>query len=98
MCLVKFTGKRKLYLTMLSMVFLCAAVVAGYGFAVLPNGYNSFDQSQHFTLENKHLAYIPFIAICVWSFCSFCIVRGLPWQMLSELFPFKYAIHGLKPI
>ncbi|XP_055309098.1 facilitated trehalose transporter Tret1-like, partial [Sitodiplosis mosellana] len=60
MCLVKFTGKRKLYLTMLAGSLLCAATVAAYGFAVLPSGYNSFDQSQHFSLENKNLAYIPF--------------------------------------
>lgn len=89
LCLLKFTGKRKLYLTMLTGVFLSAAIVAGYGFAVLPSGYNSFDQSQHSTLENKNLAFIPFIAICLWSFCSYCGVNSLPWQLLSELFPYK---------
>ncbi|XP_055307472.1 facilitated trehalose transporter Tret1-like, partial [Sitodiplosis mosellana] len=89
LCLVKFTGKRKLYLTMLTGVFLCAAIVAGYGFLVLPSGYNSFDQSQHFSLENQSLAYIPFIAIFVWSFCSYCGVNSLAWQLLSEVFPYK---------
>lgn len=89
MCLVKFTGKRKLYLTMLTGVLLCTITVAGYGFAVLPNGYNSFDQAQHFTLENKQLAYIPFIAILMWSFCSYCAVNFMCWQLISEVYPYK---------
>lgn len=91
LCLIRFTGKRYLYLTMLTMVFLCSAVISGYGFGILPSGYNSFDKSQHFELENKDIGYIPFICIIVWSFCTYCGVNTMPWQMISEIFPYKYV-------
>ncbi|XP_031637062.1 facilitated trehalose transporter Tret1-like [Contarinia nasturtii] len=73
---------------MLSGVFLSSIIVWVYGFLVLPNGYNSFSHSE-FTPENKNLAYIPIIAIFLWSFCSFCGVNSMPWQLLSEVFPYK---------
>lgn len=84
LCLLRFSGKRPLYLTMLSGVFLCSIVVSVYGFCILPNGFNSFEQSD-FTLENKNLAYIPIFAIFLWSFCSYCGVNSMPWQLLSEV-------------
>lgn len=87
--LIRITGKRKLYLTMLTVVFVCSVIVSGYGFAVLPTGYNSFDQSKHYSLENKSIGYIPFVCILLWSFCSYCGVNIMPWQMLSEVFPYK---------
>lgn len=89
LCLIRFTGKRKLYLTMLTVVVLSSAIVSCYGFAVLPSGHNSFDQSLTFQPDNKNLTYIPFVSILVWSFCSYCGVNSIPWQMLSEVFPFK---------
>lgn len=89
LCLIRFTGKRKLYFPMLTMVFLCSAIVSGYGFAFLPSGYNSFDHSQTASVGDKNLTYIPFVCIILWSFCSYCGVNSVPWQMLSEVFPFK---------
>lgn len=89
LCLLRFTGKRRLYLVMLSGVFLSAIVVCGYGFMVLPGGFNSFDRADSSVLENSQLGYIPFIAIILWSGFSFCGVNSLPWQMLSEIFPFR---------
>lgn len=47
MCLVRFTGKRRLYLSMLTGVFLCVLTIATYGFLVLPSGYISFDPTQY---------------------------------------------------
>lgn len=91
MCLIRFTGKRRLYLTMLSIVFLCSAMVAGYGFAFLPSGFNSFDKTTAPPLAGQ-LGYIPFFGILLWSFCTYCGVNSLPWQMLSEVFPFKWVI------
>lgn len=79
--LIRFTGKRYLYLSMLTVVFLCSAVICSYGFAILPAGYNSFDKLQYFSLENKTLGYIPFICIILWSFCTFCGVNSMPWQV-----------------
>lgn len=89
LCLIRFTGKRPLYLTMLSLTFLCSAIISGYGFAVLPNGYNSFGNSQAASSGNGQLAYIPFVGLILWSFSSYCGVNSVPWQMLSEIFPFK---------
>lgn len=89
--LLHITGKRRLYLTMLTVIFLCSVVICGYGFAVLPPGYNSFDQSPGFSLDNKNLAYIPFVCIIIFSFCSFCGVNSMPSICLSELLSFKYV-------
>lgn len=89
LCLIRFTGKRRLYLTMLTVVFLCSAIVSAYGFSVLPSGYNSFDQSQTFSLRNKSIGFIPFVSIILWSFCAYCGVNVMPWQLLSEVFPYK---------
>lgn len=88
--LMRFTGKRPLYLTMLSGLVVVTAIISTYGFIFLPSGYNSFDQTNYFTLENgKELTYIPFICIFLWNFCSNCCVNSMGWQMVSEVFPYK---------
>lgn len=89
LCMIRFTGKRKMYLSTLSVVFLCSIVLSVYGFAVLPNGYNSFDRTQTFELDNPQLGYIPFVCIILLSFCSFCGINTMPWQLISEVFPYK---------
>lgn len=91
MLLVRFTGKRKLYLACLSMVSICAATLTWYGFMYLPAGYISFDQIHHDTFkpENENLAYIPMVCLLAWSYFAFCAFHGMPWMFLSELFPFK---------
>lgn len=88
-CLIRFTGKRLFYLIMLSLTFLSSLILCGYGFAILPAGYNSFDQIQTFSLSNKQLGYIPFVCILLTGFCLFCGVATIPWQMVSEIFPYK---------
>lgn len=90
-CLVRFTGKRRIYLTMLFGVLVSALIVSCYGFIYLPTGYNSFNQS-HRTLHleaNPSLAYIPTICLYVWGFCSSCSIHTMPLILLSELFPLK---------
>lgn len=89
LCLLRFTGKRRLYLMTLTGAFLSATVVCVYGFICLPSGYHSFDTEHYFALENKSLGYIPFVCIILWSFFTFCSIINLPWQMLSEVYPFK---------
>lgn len=89
LCLIRFTGKRKMYLVTLALVVLCSAALSGYGFAILPNGYNSFDRHQTYELDNPQLGYIPFICIILISFASYCGINTMPWQMISEVFPYK---------
>lgn len=89
LCMIRFTGKRKLYLTTLSVVILCSVVLSAYGFSVLPSGYNSFDREQTFELDNPQLGYVPFVCIILLSFCSYCGINTMPWQMISEVFPYK---------
>lgn len=90
LCLIRFTGKRYLYLTMLTLLFLSAATISGYGFIFLPKGYTSYpDHSPNFALNCKELGYIPFICILITSFCTFCGINSMAWQMISEVFPFK---------
>lgn len=92
MSLEHFVGKRRIYLTVLSGVCISSFVISCYGFILLPTGYNSFDRTHELpTLENPSLAYIPTICLIVWSFCSYCGILMMPWQMLSEIFAFKYV-------
>lgn len=76
--LIRFTGKRKLYLTALAAAFLCTAVISVYGFVVLPNDYNSFDKSQIIAPENAKWPKIPFICLIIWAFCAGCGVNSMP--------------------
>lgn len=89
LCLIRFTGKRPLYLFMLGMAFISLAIITGYGFAFLPNGTNSFDKMVPMPLEMSGLPYVPFVCIILWNFSSNCGVNSVPWQMLSEVYPFK---------
>lgn len=90
--LIKFTGKRKLYLFVLLLAFLCTGIISIYGFSVLPGNYNSFHLSQIVSPENKQLTLIPFICLIVWGFCAGCGVNSMPWQFVSEVFPSKWVI------
>lgn len=91
MCLVHYTGKRKLYLSMVFGIVVSTLVITCYGFIFLPPGFNSFDltQTTHFQPECKGVTYIPLIFLYLWSFFSFCGFNGMPWILLSEMFPFK---------
>lgn len=90
LCLIRYTGKRRLYFFMMFGVFLCAAVTSIYGFVFLPSGYSSFSQSeQQISLENPNVTYIPFISMILWGFCTYGAVNAMAWQMISEVFPFK---------
>lgn len=86
-----FVGKRRLYLIMLSIVFVCTLTTAAYGFTVLPNGFNSFVVQITYKLHENWLAYIPFVCILIASFCSYCSITSVPSQMMSELLTFKYV-------
>lgn len=89
-CLVHYTGKRPMFLAVTSGVFLSSLVISCYGFIILPNGFNSFDQqNRSFHVDNPNLAYIPLICLFIWEFFSYCSFIGLPWYLLSELFPLK---------
>lgn len=93
LCAIRYTGERPLYLTMLILLTICCAIISGYGFFVLPRGYNSIDGSQTFVPANNQFTYIPLILIIIWSFSSYCGVNSLPWQLLSEVYPMK--VRGL---
>ena len=71
MTLVRFLGKRRLYLTVLSGVCLSSLVISCYGFFVLPKGITSFEH-EDYDLENDALAFIPTACLILWSFCSYC--------------------------
>lgn len=86
---IHFVGKRRLYLIMLSIVFVCTLSTAAYGFAVLPNGFNSFVVGHIYTLSSEWLAYIPFVCILIASFCTYCGITSVPSQMMSELLTFR---------
>lgn len=90
MSLEHFVGKRRIYLTVLSGVCISSFVISCYGFIFLPRGYNSFDKPSHWPdFDNGSLVYIPTVFLIVWSFCSYCGILMMPWQMLSEIFAFK---------
>lgn len=87
LCLIRFTGKRRLYLFMTFGIFISTLVISCYGFMVLPSGYSSFNQqSESFHLENTELAWIPLVCLFLWSFFSRCGFIGKKigiWKMLN---------------
>ncbi|XP_055303169.1 facilitated trehalose transporter Tret1-like [Sitodiplosis mosellana] len=87
MFLIRFVGKRHLYLTMMTVLCLSTATISSYGFIILPIGYSSYpDISPNFPLDNKNLGYIPFICIISVTFCMFCGLRSVLWQLTCEVF------------
>lgn len=93
MCLVRYTGRRRMFLAMICGIFMSSLVISCYGFIFLPSGYTSFNlQNQSFHLEIKSLSYIPTICMYSWIFFSYCGFFAMPWMLLSELFPFKLVL------
>lgn len=92
MCLLRFTGKRKLYLSMATGVFLSSFIISMYGFIYLPAGYTSFDLEEPHDVGNQNLTYIPLVCLCFWSFFSYCGFLATPWMLLAELFSFKQVV------
>ncbi|XP_055302407.1 facilitated trehalose transporter Tret1-like [Sitodiplosis mosellana] len=89
-CLIRFTGKRRLYLVAALGAFLSAGAISCYGFIYLPSGYISFDLTHGpFHVENTGLRYIPTICLTLSSFFSFCGIISMPWILSSEIFPMK---------
>lgn len=97
MLLIRFTGKRRLYLTVISGVVLCSFTISCYGFINLPSGIVSFSElnSTHTIshLKNANLSYIPMICVWLWSYISCCGVISMAWALCAELFPFKWELH-----
>ncbi|XP_055308983.1 facilitated trehalose transporter Tret1-like [Sitodiplosis mosellana] len=87
---VRFSGKRRFFLTMLTGIFLCSAILACYGFIYLPTGYISFDQNiESLQPDNGNIHYIPLVCLILWSCFSYCGFLTMPWMLLSEIFPFR---------
>lgn len=83
--LVRFTGKRPMYLLVTTGVCLSTFIISVYGFIVLPSGFNSFNQeSQSFHVENKNHAYIPLFCLFFWEFFSYCNFISMV-RMLSNI-------------
>lgn len=92
MSLIRFTGKRRLYLIMLMGNFLTSFVISYYGFICLPRGYTSFEPSIQFPhSEYQHLTYIPMVALFIWSFFAHCGVIAVPFMYISEIYSFKWV-------
>lgn len=71
-CVIRYTGKRFLYLSAVTGTFLCSLVIACYGFVYLPSGYTSFEQQKYkFVLRNKNVAYIPLTCLFLTNFFMF---------------------------
>lgn len=107
--LVRFVGKRRLYLFCISAVLVSSSVLSWYGFTYLPPGFSSFDQTnsssvqqeqqqQFHSMHNKDLAFIPMISLMTWSYFSFCTISTMPWIFMSELFSFKWVNFYLSQI
>ncbi|XP_031638855.1 facilitated trehalose transporter Tret1-like [Contarinia nasturtii] len=90
LCLVRFVGKRRMYLTVLSGVCISSFVISVYGIILLPSDYNSFNKENNVPeLNGSWLVYIPTFFLIIWNYCSYCGILMMPWMFLSELFPFK---------
>lgn len=89
--LIRYTGKRPLYLFYMAVVFVCTVILVWFGFTYLPAGHITFDQANRepFHLENNSLGYIPLVCLVIWSYCATSCIHSYPWMILSELLPYK---------
>lgn len=87
-CIIRFTGKRLLYLTTFTMALLSSVVIAVYGLIIFPPGYNTFDSIPS-GLVNKNLAWIPFVCLFLKNFVINLGVASVSDLYLCELFSFK---------
>lgn len=89
MLLIRVISRRRLYLTMLSLLFVCYVVICCYGWMILPSGYNSFDASIHFEPNNKNLGYLPMVCLIASSFFFNCGVMTMSSHLVSEVISLK---------
>lgn len=90
--LIRFTGRRRLYLITSFGAFVCSGVISCYGFIYLPSDYVSFDLTHGaYHMENAILRYIPTVFLILFSFFSCCGFITIPWILVSEIFPMKWA-------
>lgn len=87
--LLRFTGKRMPYLIMLIGIFISSAIISGYGFIVLPNGYNSFYHAHEIAVDTHSHAYVPFVCIILWGLFTYGGVNSITKVMLLQIFPVK---------
>lgn len=83
---LKKIGKRSVCMISLIGSGICGAVLGIYAMNVLSPGETSFDNSG-VVHEGKGL--FPMVVLFIQAFLFYFGVFGLPWMLLSEIFPFK---------
>lgn len=85
--IVRFVGKRRIFLTALAICCVCHHILGIYGFVYLPSGSKSFDK-KGIQIPADETSIVPLIVFIVLKFFTTGII-GVPVMMFSELFPFK---------
>ncbi|XP_037050613.1 facilitated trehalose transporter Tret1-like isoform X2 [Bradysia coprophila] len=87
-CIIKVTGKRKLWLVSMAGTLLSCLGLGTYAYNFIPSGWSSFDKHEPIVVEG-HFNYIPMILFFTLAFFTSVGVTPIPWILLSEVFPFK---------
>lgn len=87
--LIKFCGKRGLFISGISILCICNFGLSIYGFVSLPAGITSFSAPPQTNSANGN---IFVISVCVlMAFITSFGATSVPSMLLSELFPLKYV-------
>lgn len=92
-CLLQIMSCRSLFFLSKTILLCCSVAICIYGYIVFPRGYSSFpkaDLSENQPMEKRPYNFIPFVCIIVAHFCFFCGIYAMPWQIISEAFPYRY--------
>lgn len=89
--IVKWTGKRRMFLVSLAVSCVCCIALGVNAYFVIPPGTSSFAEHPTTTADAALAASNNVIAIVL--FCvlalSFGISWSCPWMLVSEVFPFR---------
>lgn len=88
LCLVRWMGKRRVYLISMIGTFTCCISLAVYGFLYLPPGWRALVENLNAEIVG-HENLAPLILMIGLAFFTSLGVSAVPWMLLSEVFPFK---------
>lgn len=88
MCLIKSVGKRKIALISMTGASISVISLSIYAYFILPQGLTSFDKHP-LASPGNNLGYVPLTFIYLLAFFTSFGLLPIPWNFLSEVFPFK---------